>query len=69
MTPDSGLPKGQFVGHNKNNIVLTTPAGGLLVGFWVWVIGIAVASAVVFAALSINGRSEEAAATDHHHGH
>lgn len=38
--------------------------------FWIWVIGVVIASAVVFVALSINGKSEEtAAAADHHHGH
>ena len=39
--------------------------------FWLWVLGWVVASAVVYLALSINGKTELAGAghDDHGHGH
>lgn len=43
--------------------------GGFPLSFWMWVIGWVVASGVVFLALSINGKTEQAEASHDDHGH
>lgn len=37
--------------------------------FWVWILGIVVASALVFIGLSLNGKTEGAAGGHDAHGH